>query len=93
MLACSATLFTPSNSDPDPGRANNTTGPGAAASLKVNKVAGVLRPNGRESVKRSTAWAETIDGDDDNEETQVDQNDTKKQDAQMAHTHTHNEVV
>ena len=41
--------------------------------------------------KRPTAWAKTIDGDDENDETQVDQNDTKKQDAQMAtHTkHTH----
>ena len=52
-------------------------------SLKVNKVAGVLRPNGRESVKRPTAWAETIDSEDDNDEPQVDQNDTN------GHTHTH----
>ena len=41
--ACSVTLLTDSNFDPDPGRANNTSGPGAAMSLKVNRVPGVLR--------------------------------------------------
>ena len=40
--ACSVTLFTDSNFDPDPGRANNTSGPGAAMSLKVNRVPGDL---------------------------------------------------
>ena len=38
VLQCSVTLFTDSNFDPDPGRANNTSGPGAAMSLKVNRV-------------------------------------------------------
>ena len=37
------TLFTDSTSDPYPGRANNTTGRGAAAALKVNRVAGQRR--------------------------------------------------